>query len=125
MNISWAHMKNRSFCVYMQADLPITPTDIKHAIIETTLAAKSRSINSCQNGAFADRYQVTVLGAHLSTKRRNRERVIESQPRHASLTLVIKIANGTREYHEYSLMSCYDSLFRSLPGYMHKVLSQC
>ena len=65
-------------------------------------------------------YQMTVLRAHFSTKRRQQEKkkqLIESQPRNASLTLVIKIVNGTREYREYSLMSCDDSLFRS-PGYM-------
>ena len=47
-----------------------------------------------------------------------KKQLIESQPRNASLTLVIKIVNGTREYREYSLMSCDDSLFRSSPGYM-------
>ena len=66
-------------------------------------------------------YQMTILRAHFSTKRRQqgkKKQLIESQPRNASLTLVIKIVNGTREYREYSLMSCDDSLFRSSPGYM-------
>ena len=39
-------------------------------IIETTLAAKSKSIYSCQNEVSADRYQVTVLRDHFSTIRR-------------------------------------------------------
>ena len=85
-------------------------------IIETTLAAKSKSIYSCQNEASTDRYQVTVLRIIFQRKDENREQLIESQPRNASIILVIRIVNGTREYDEYSLMSCDDSLFRSLPG---------
>ena len=66
MTISRTHMKPVVLAVYVSwSSMSHLPT-----IIETTLAAKSKSIYSCQNEASTDRYQVTVLRDHFSTKRR-------------------------------------------------------